>query len=398
MPQQTHTVVTRQSWFSRLGGAFRGIAVGVVLVLFAFGFLFWNEGRAVRRYKALKEGAGAVVSVSADRIDPVREGALVHFSGLATTDEMLADPEFGIYVNAIHLEREVEMYQWRENETSETKKKVGGGTETTTTYSYTQTWSSRAIASSGFQLPSGHENPGSMPYEARKVSAQEVKVGAFQLSPGLIAGIRGAQPLSVDSLSGLPGSLRWRAKLHGGGLYVGRNPAAPEIGDLRITFQVVKPAVVSVVAQQAADRVQPYHTRSGGSVELLASGSVGADAMFEAAQHANRVTTWIFRVFGFLVMMWGLRKIFRPLSVLADVLPALGNLAETGIGAFSFFLAGFLSLVTIAVAWLFYRPLLALLLLILAGGAVVGVVLLVRKARRSAVPPPPPPVPAPAAG
>ena len=56
------TEVTEESWFSRLGGAFKGILTGIVLFILAIPLLFWNEGRAVRRAAALKQGAASVVS------------------------------------------------------------------------------------------------------------------------------------------------------------------------------------------------------------------------------------------------------------------------------------------------------------------------------------------------
>lgn len=41
------TEVTKQSWFSRIGGSFKGVAFGALLVIAAIPLLFWNEGRAV---------------------------------------------------------------------------------------------------------------------------------------------------------------------------------------------------------------------------------------------------------------------------------------------------------------------------------------------------------------
>ena len=45
--------VTHQSWFSRIGRAIKGVVVGLVMFAVSFPLLFWNEGRAVRRYKTL---------------------------------------------------------------------------------------------------------------------------------------------------------------------------------------------------------------------------------------------------------------------------------------------------------------------------------------------------------
>ena len=91
----TFTEVTHQGFFSRIGKSIVGVLVGIVLSIAAFPVLFWNEGRAVQTAKSLDEGAGAVVSVSADKIDPANEGKLVHLSAKAVTDETLSDEKSG---------------------------------------------------------------------------------------------------------------------------------------------------------------------------------------------------------------------------------------------------------------------------------------------------------------
>lgn len=124
MSDDSYTEVTNQSWFSRIGGAIKGIIFGFILFIIAFPLLFWNEGRAVKTYKSLKEGSGAVISVLADQVDPNNEGKLVHLSGRASTEETLTDPVFGVSENALRLRRKVEMYQWQEHSESETKKNL----------------------------------------------------------------------------------------------------------------------------------------------------------------------------------------------------------------------------------------------------------------------------------
>ena len=155
MSQDSFTEVSSQSWFSRIGGAIKGVLIGLILFVIAFPLLFWNEGRSVKRYKTLEEGGGAVISVTAEAVDPANDGKLVHMTGEAVTDVTLTDPEFGISANALKFKRIVEMYQWEESTEKETKKKVGGGTETKTTYSYSKTWSSSVIQSDSFKKPEG---------------------------------------------------------------------------------------------------------------------------------------------------------------------------------------------------------------------------------------------------
>jgi hypothetical protein len=138
MTEDSFTEITSESWLSRIGGAIKGIVIGLVLFIAAFPVLFWNEGRAVKRYKTLDEGAGSVISLPEAQVLPEYEGELVHVAGKAVTDEIVADPEFEVAVNAIKLKRKVEMYQWKETKKRKTRKKLGGGKKTVTSYSYSK--------------------------------------------------------------------------------------------------------------------------------------------------------------------------------------------------------------------------------------------------------------------
>ncbi len=387
MSNDSFTEVTNQSWFGRIGGAIKGILVGLILFIVAFPLLFWNEGRSVKRYKTLKEGGGAVISITADRVDNNNEGKLVHMTGTAVTDQTLTDPIFGISANALKLRRTVEMYQWEENSKSETKKKVGGGTETVTTYSYNKTWASRAINSGSFKRPDGHQNPGEMPYSEWTEYASPVTIGAFTLSPSLLGKVGRYQGLPVSADEPLPAELEGKATVNNSGYYIGNDPGSPQVGDVRIKFQVVNPTEISLMAKQVGNTFEPYKTSVGGTIELLRDGVFTAEAMIEKAQQSNRILTWVLRLVGFLLMLIGLNMIFKPLSVVADVLPFLGSIVGAGTGIISFLIALILSLVTIAIAWIFYRPLLAI------GIIAVVVVLIVLTRMKVKKAPKIPPVP-----
>ncbi len=389
--------VTNKSWGSRLGNAFGGVIFGLILFVVAFPLLFWNEGNSVKTYKSLKEGEGAVVSVDAEKVDPASEGKLVHVSGLATTPGTLDDAEFGISaVNAIQLQRAVEMYQWSEKSQSETRKKLGGGEETVTTYTYSKTWSDDVIASSNFQEPTGHENPGAMRFASQTWQADDVTLGAFELQPGQVLRISSFQSLPVPEM---PVGLTNRISpllLQANTFYMGKDPAAPAVGDLRISFKSVKPQDVSVIAKQSGSTFVPYPTKVGKTIDLLELGRLDAQQMFANAHTQNKIITWLLRVLGWFLMFIGLSMVFKPLSVLADVLPFLGSLVGMGTGLVAFLLSVSLSLLTIAIAWFIYRPLLGIILL---GVAVGAFWLLISKAhKKKDVAPPAAPPAAPAAG
>ena len=71
---------------------------------------------------------------------------------------------------------------------------------------------------------------------------------------------------------------------------------------------------------------------------------------------------------GFVLMFMGIALVLRPLSVLADVLPILGNIVGAGTSLIAGLVATVLTLLTISIAWLFYRPLLGIALLVVAVG------------------------------
>lgn len=369
MSNDSFTEVTSQSWFGRLGNAFKGIIVGIIMVTIAFPLLFWNEGRAVKRYKTLQEGGGAVVSIAADKVDAINQGKLVHLIGKAVTEETLTDQIFGVSSQAIKLMRVAEMYQWQQESHSEEKKKLGGGTETTTTYTYNKIWHDNLINSGSFKKPEGHQNPTQMEYQSQEMVAGKVTVGAFTLSPSLVRKMKDYTPSALGPDYQLPDNFKERAQVASNTIYLGNDPASPEIGDIKISFNEVKPMDISLVANQINDTFEPYHAKAGGTIELLEPGVHSADAMFQQAQKSNTILTWVLRGVGFIVMLFGLRLTLAPLSVFADVLPILGSIVGMGTGLVAGLLAAILSSLTISVAWFVYRPFLAVIMVAIAGGA-----------------------------
>ncbi len=372
--------VTRRGFGRRGKDSIGGAIFGVVLVLVGTVLLFWNEGRAVKRYKDLKEGAGAVVSVSADRVDPATEGKLVHLVGETKTTAPLQDADFGISIPAVKLIRKAEMYQWVEVERSETRKS-GSGTETVRTYSYEKQWRDSPVDSTRFKVATEHQNPGGMKYRSATLVAETVSLGAFTLPPFLVAKIGNAKPLPVESLEGATEEVRASAKLAAGGLYFGNDPAAPAVGDLRVRFSSVPTGPVSIVAQQSGTTFVPYPTKTGGTVDLLEPGSVAAADMFQMAQDRNKFMTWGIRVGGFVLLGIAFSMILGPIAILASILPFLGRLVSTGTTIVAFLLAGILWSLTVSFAWIFHRPILGIAILAVT---VVLSILVVKRLRRPA--------------
>lgn len=367
------SVVSSESWFSRLFGSIKSVLFGLVLFAAAFVVLWWNEGRAVRTARSLTEGLGAVVSVPAENVNAANDGRLVHVSGAVKTGAPVADDELPVRADGIKLIRNVEMYQWTEHESTESRKKLGGGTEKVTTYSYRQEWKSGRVDSSSFKKPEGHDNPPAPPYENKTFTADPVKVGAFTMSAEQLSKLNNGVDVPVDAAAAanLPDAVKGKMQVKDGKFYMGQDPASPQLGDVRISYQAVKPAAVSLVAVQTASTFAPYQAKAGDAILLVEEGTHAAAEMFKVAQERNAVLTWILRGVGFFMMFLGIFLVFRPIAVFADVVPLFGTMLGAGIGLFSFLGALALSFITIAIAWVVVRPVLGISLLIVAAAGLI---------------------------
>jgi hypothetical protein len=214
------------------------------------------------------------------------------------------------------------------------------------------------------------------------------KLGAFDLDKPVIDLIGGdkALPLKPDQTQAIDDAYRGtkRVSVVDGKIYLGFNPTAPAIGDYRIGYELAPLGAISIVGKQADSRFVPYQTMAGDALLMVDTGNVPADRMFAEAVTANTIITWLLRAVGLLLLAVGFGLLLSPLGVVLDVIPLVGSLARAGTGIVAFFLAVLVGSVTIAIAWLWYRPLLAL------GIIVAGVVIATLVARlgrsRGAIP------------
>jgi hypothetical protein len=137
------------------------------------------------------------------------------------------------------------------------------------------------------------------------------------------------------------------------------------------------------VARQVQNTFEAYQAQAGAAILLVKYGTLSAEAMFQAAQKENAIRTWIIRGVGWFLMFIGLMMVFRPIAVFADVVPLFGTLLGAGLGVFAGLTSVVLSLITIAVSWLFFRPVLAIGLLVLAVGGLALLIMLGVKRRKS---------------
>lgn len=425
--QETKTT----SYGSRLSNSIKGIGTGFIMLLAGTALLWWNEGRAVKTTRMLEEAEGVAVHVEdVSAVASDLDGKLIHATAFTKTKDILSDPTFGIKENAVKLNREVEYYQWVENTTTETKDKIGGGQEEITTYTYEQKWVSSPVNSQKFKDKAyRNKNFAVMNIKSEDRMAENVTFGAYKLPKSLIHSIRGSKPVELDfdkeTLSKWNNDFKiasrdLQAQLEGIGdniakgiekvitkdstataeevkqdttntdldyihvnenvLYYGKNPNMPAVGDMRITFTKVLPGEVSIIAQVNGDRLQSYTAKNGKTLSVLRMGAEDMGAMFQSEHKGNTIMTWIWRIVGLLLVIGGFKGIFNILITILKVLPFLADIAGLGVGLVCNIIGLAWSLIIIAIAWLFYRPLIGIGLI----AVIVGLIVYLSKRGKSA--------------
>ncbi len=419
--------VATTGYGTRVGNSFKAIGSGILLFIVGTCVLWWNEGRAVKTEKMLDEAGSAYVEMeNPSKKDASLEGELICGTALATTEDSLSDQQFGIGAKAISLRRSVEYYQWVEHAEEKKEDKLGGKEVTTTTYTYSKEWVSRPIESGQFKDPAyQNKNMVLTTVEDAEQYAENVSWGAYKLNESLIHSISSREGLDLaiaedllkqmdksaqtayerfygvkkqpveqpvetvvlsdsakavaDSLKAVNDSINEAmAKaenkkdfeyIHQAGnvLYYGRVPGSPEVGDVRVTFEKVVPAKVTVMAVVDGDSFKPFKAKNGKRFQTLVMGKKSGDEIIEAEKEANNMWTWALRILGVLLVIGGLKGIFGFIETILKVVPFIAGIFGWGVGLVCTIVGVAWSLIVIAIAWLFYRPLLGITLLVLAG-------------------------------
>ncbi len=359
--------ITTQSWFSRIGGAFAGILIGIALIIGSFALIFWNEGQGLHTAQSLRQTQQVLISVPNTPIDKNNNLKVVYFSGTATTGDTIKDSLLDISAKAIRIERHVKMYQWEQHEETKTESEIGGSEKKITTYTYHPVWSSTLIDSTGFKEAEGHKNPVRMPIQSMQIEANKVTVGDFTLPPELVEKI--SKETTVDLSAVNTAKIQTKTKLKvqqdNHDLYLGSDMQNPQIGDAKITLVEILPQTVSVIAQQSDNTLQPYVAPAGKPIEMLVSGQQSSAQMIQDAQRENAMMIWILRVASLILMIIGISLIFRPIIVLADIIPLFGSIVGFGVGIIAFLGGLILWTIGTAIAWFAVRPLFAIALIVL---------------------------------
>ncbi len=349
------------------------LIAGLLLVLVGLALLYLNENANARRWKSIYLSGGPVIPVEPNQIDPQNDGKLVYINGITHVNKPVADPLFTPPLKVIALKREVEMYQWQERYEDTTKKTIEGGEVVTRAPVYRKVWAPRVIDSSAFKKRTTHGNPRKMRFKTQVFQAEQISVGGFRLSPGLVDQLIEFQQLKINSKKHLTRSLRRQVHIYKDRFYIGGNPRKPDIGDIRITLHAARLNEISVIAQQEGAMLTPFTTRAGKRIEIVRLGRHTSQEMLPMPQSAPSWVIWSARVGGFILIYLGLNFIFKAVARRRDAKSSwaarIGSI-DAGLGAI--LITPALVLLPVAIAWIFAR--------ILTGSVILAVAILLAAA------------------
>jgi len=382
-----YTETTTKSYGSKLKDSLKGVLIGIVMIAVSPILLCWNESNYVKTKAAIEEFSGSYKSISdVASLSTELNGKPVYLTGDCKSDERLTDPELGITVSALKLERNAEMFQWKEIVTEKEEKQTGGSSKITKEYKYEKVWSEKIIDSNSFNQNAVADynsknnvkifNPAVMPVVSARFLVKKAYVGAYTLSTPLIEKISNEEPLNMgpEVLSGIKAELQPYAKVNKNIIFIGENPAAPQIGDTKINMQVINFQALSVLGKLEGSVINPFISKSNRSIARVEMGTIGSDLMIQNEQSENVMITWILRLVGFLLMFFGISMLFGPISKLAEVLPFLSSIIGFGANLIAFIIAFPVCLIIIAIAWIAVRPILAISLLVIGIGGAGGLI------------------------
>lgn len=356
--ENNFTETTTTSYGQSVKNSFGGVIFGLILFFASFVLLWWNEGNCVRLIHKEDFINRNAIAVNSNMVNRSNDTKLIATNGSVYTDETLSDSMVTV-TKALNLTRTVEMYQWVEKQHTQEHRNSNGSITKTTTYSYEKKWDKTEHNSDKFKKP-GYNNPKFL-YKSKNLSANSGTMGDFKIDKNQISRI--GKYRDIEKLEPAEGF-----EIIDNYYYKGHNYSIPEIGDIRILYKYVPSgANVSIIGQQNWNNSIGEMSTRDGSVYLQYDGILSLDDMLNKYKQSNALLTFGLRFLGFILMYIGLQMLVNPIITIARFVPFLSEIVEFISSFVMGAIALILSLLTIAIAWFMYRPLLTISLLIAIG-------------------------------
>jgi len=370
-----------------LKGAMCGALLSPIFILTFTILVGWNEKRAVCGAEAINAAEAVAAAAKCDAVSG--EGNLVVISGCDLAAATTPLKGAGLFGNVAHtghcLSTEPQMYQCVET-TSSTK----SGGKTTTTYTYDKKWSESTITAA-FSHPDkaktkcgASTNPAwPSDIKAKTTYSSSAKVGAWTLQEEDIKKVVSCDRAMASLPAAPSGYTKGTSRSNSVAAYKKNSPAFPALGAIEVEFysdDTSKTTKVTIMGKNVGGVLKEWTSPdtwlcSGMPMKTVRTGAVDKATLFQDLRTGNTVMTWFLRFLFWLLLWSSCTALFRPLEVLASMVPFvgdfLGDLVEAIICCITCLPATACCMFVAAIVWVAMRPLIGIpmfLFAVIGGG------------------------------
>ena len=323
--------------------------LGFIILIASIFALFINEHNYVNAIKIANFAEKNAIIVSPKDLNPSNDNKLIFTNGSAYSQELLTDSIIRV-PNAIALFRDTEIYQWEEIRKHRDNNKIS--------YTYRKTWSKNLINSDNFES-SAYKNPKKMKYEPKNIYAHNIGLGKFYLSEEIIKNIN-----SISKITQLPYNSNF--KIYNGFYFTGNDYDNPKIGDQKLSYSYIPSGIkLSIIAKQSGNHLENMNSKYG-DFSIVMNGEKDLKTMISDYKKNLTNNTWLIRGISLLFLFLGLNLIIQPIVNLGNTIPILGELTQMAAFASTLIITIALGTLIISLAWLLFRPEIAIPLIIIS--------------------------------
>lgn len=339
------------------------LIVGIIIFIGSFAVLWINEGNNAKKIAIANYASKNAIQVDAQKINRENDGQLIATSAETISDAVLGDENINVSDTLI-VSRKVEMYQWIENN-------EGGNTK------YEKAWSEDFVDTSYFENKS-YKNP-SFPIKSEVFSANTAKFGNYTLNNNQILLIE-----SENQITDLPQNPKYT--IINGSYFSGKDIENPQIGDVLISYSYVpSKTAISIIGQQKEDNTISALPYKNTEIYIQYDGNLSKDDIIKAYKQDNSTFTIFIRIAGCLLMFLGLKLFISPIIDIFNLIPILGKIADLILSIVLFLISICLSLITIAIAWFAYRPILSVLIILVVFTITIAIKTIIDKNKQNVI-------------
>lgn len=268
------------------------LVLGILALAFGLSGLMLNEWRGGRLQRGMESLRSRVIDADPGSPD-LPDGRALRLTGEATAAGVLIDPVLPVRVQALRLDRTVEMYQH----------KVQEGPLVDRAMRHERVWSEQLMDSGRFANRSPL-NPNHMPIRSLRQYASNARLGLLALAPDVLDRLPASRSVAPERPG--PVTVAGTAFTRAGDGYRTGDPAGqPAIGDMRIRLSAAPMGRITVIGAVRNGRIVPWVLPDGLEILLADEGDRSTVQLMVSAGREALPGVWQARLGGGAVVLLG---------------------------------------------------------------------------------------------